>query len=270
MSQNVLLFKAISEDDTKEDSYLKAINEQFEFNVIPVSVLKFEFQNEDVLSEELQNPKHYDGLILTSPRSVEAVSRVFSSTFPELSQDILRIWRENKICYVVGDASFERVKNDLLWSEQMIMGQDAGNAKNLSQKIIQDFAGKQHSKFLFPCGNLKRDILPDNLSRAGINLENVECYKTQQADDLERSIREFKNDFCRLDFAAFFSPSGIKFSWPILKSHLPDFELSCNFISIGPVTTEALKAKGCVKVFTAEAPNVAGLVEAFRSAVWCD
>jgi uroporphyrinogen-III synthase len=120
---------------------------------------------------------------------------------------------------------------------------------------------------LFPCGNLKRDVLPDNLARAGIELKIVECYKTEQADDLESCLHMFSEEFGSADFAAFFSPSGVKFSWPVVTSLFPDFKSSCKFISIGPVTTEVLEAKECSRIFTAATPNVEGLIEAFKAAV---
>ena len=265
MSKNMLLFKVLSDsDDGKEDGYVKAISQNFDLNVTPVSVLKFVFQNEDLLLEQLRDPGVFDGLILTSPRSVEAVLTAFKA----LSEDDtdLKTWRNDKICYVVGDASFEKVKNGLKWSEDFIRGQETGNAKNLSAKIVDDFGGKK-AKFLFPCGNLKRDILPETLARAGIELEVVECYITEQAHELESSIESFRDEFESLDLAAFFSPSGVKFSWPIMSSLFPQFESSCRFLSIGPVTTQVLEARGCRKIFTASHPNVDGLVEAIKAAL---
>ena len=138
----------------------------------------------------------------------------------------------------------------------------------MSQKIIDDYAGKVPAKFLFPCGNLKRDILPDKLAQSGIHLKIVQCYKTHQADELEKNIREVKDEIGSLDYAVFFSPSGVKFSWEILLCHFPDFASTCKFISIGPVTTEAIKSKECQNIFTAPNPNVAGLNEAFRSTIY--
>ena len=84
MSKNMLLFKVLSDsDDGKEDGYVKAISQNFDLNVTPVSVLKFVFQNEELLLEQLRDPGAFDGLILTSPRSVEAVLTAFKA----LSED---------------------------------------------------------------------------------------------------------------------------------------------------------------------------------------
>ena len=258
----MLLFKALSEDDGKEDSYVKALSQNFGLNVTPISVLKFVFQNEDLLLEQLRDPGNFDGLILTSPRSVEAVTAAVNA----LSDDsaTLKAWRDGKVCYVVGDASYEKVKSGLNWSD--IRGQETGNAKNLSALIIDDFGGKT-ARFLFPCGNLKRDVLPENLARAGIELKMVECYRTEEADDLKSSIESFREEFGSLELAAFFSPSGVKFSWPILSSVFPEFETWCQFLSIGPVTTQVLESRGCRKIFTAAHPNVDGLVAAVRAAL---
>ncbi len=263
---NVILFKALTDGEEGNDQYVNLLADNFpSVKVLPVSVLKFVFEDPEILIKELEKPDDYEGLILTSPRSVEAVGLAFSSS--NLNHDLKEIWRQDKICYVVGDSSFDRVSRLLRWNSDKISGQETGNAKNLSQKIIDDFGGKGSTKFLFPCGNLKRDILPDKLASAGITLQIVECYKTHQADELESSIEKFKSENESLDYAIFFSPSGVRFSWDILLKYFPDFESTCKFVSIGPVTTEALKAKNCHNIFTAQTPNVKGLEEAFRSAL---
>ena len=264
---NVILFKALTDGEEGNDQYVNLLADNFpSVKVWPVSVLKFVFEDPEILAKELEKPDDYEGLILTSPRSVEAVGLAFSSS--SLDDDLRNIWREDKICYVVGDSSFDRVSRLLRWNSDKISGQETGNAKNLSQKIIEDFGRKGSSvKFLFPCGNLKRDILPDKLASAGITLKIAECYKTHQADELESSIETFKSENATLDYAIFFSPSGVRFSWEILLRYFPDFESTCKFVSIGPVTTEALKAKNCRHIFTAQTPNVKGLDEAFRSAL---
>ena len=96
----VLLFKAISEDDDQNDQYVKSICKSFpELKVRPISVLKFVFEDPEVLSKELELVDDLDGLILTSPRSVEAVSRAFSSTSLDLSQNFPEIWRQNKSAF---------------------------------------------------------------------------------------------------------------------------------------------------------------------------
>lgn len=264
----VLLFKAISDDEDKDDRYVKSIGQSFpDLKVKPISVLQFVFEDPKILSKEIENVNDYDGLILTSPRSVEAVSRAFASTSLDLSQNFPEIWRQEKTCYVVGDSSFCGVKRLLLWKEDHIRGQETGNGKNLSKKIIEDVgATKKSAKFLFPCGNLKRDILPENLAQSGIELKIVECYKTQLAEELESSIEKLKDEIGSLDVAVFFSPSGVKFSWPILSKQFPEFERDCKFISIGPVTSEALNSKGCRNVFTSPNPNADGIIEAFKLA----
>jgi hypothetical protein len=53
----------------------------------------------------------------------------------------LKGWRE-KVCYVVGDASCDRVRGQLLWPVDRVLGQETGNAKNLSAKIVDDLRGQ--------------------------------------------------------------------------------------------------------------------------------
>ena len=42
--------------------------------------------------------------------------------------------------------------------------------------------------FLFPCGNMKRDTLPANLSENNIPLEAIECYETIQDPNIDSAV----------------------------------------------------------------------------------
>lgn len=147
-----------------------------------------------------------------------------------------------------------------------VFGQDSGNAAKLSSKIVSDYEMKDRPiKFLFPCGNLKRDILPTRLSDASIDLDCVEVYETHPYDGIEEAIINLKKKIGTVDLIFFFSPSGATFTLPVFEKHFPEILQSCHFFAMGPSSMESLKEKGCSKVFTLDNPTVDGLVNAYQT-----
>lgn len=120
-------------------------------------------------------------------------------------------------------------------------------------------------QFLFPCGNLKRDILPTKLSEASIDLDCLEVYETQPYVGIEDAIRGLKDKIDSVDIVFFFSPSGATFTLPVFEQYFPNIRQSCNFFAMGPSSTESLKEKGCSNVFTLNNPTVEGLIQAFKA-----
>ena len=63
-------------------------------------------------------------------------------------------------------------------------------------------------------------------------------------------------DNAELDFVVFFSPSGVKNVYDLLKETVKGFEESTKVIAIGPTTANTLKSGfGCQNVFIAENPS---------------
>ena len=46
-----------------------------------------------------------------------------------------------------------------------------------------------HKPLLFPCGNLRKETLPQRLHEAGIGLHSLTCYETCPHSQLETNIR---------------------------------------------------------------------------------
>jgi len=71
---------------------------------------------------------------------------------------------------------------------------------------------------LFPCGNLKSDELSTKLSSKGIKVVAITVYQTQVHWQLEQRLHEIilqNSGFP--ETVVYFSPSGIKFTTPILE-----------------------------------------------------
>jgi uroporphyrinogen-III synthase len=147
-----------------------------------------------------------------------------------------------------------------------VFGKETGNAAKLSSKIVSDYEERDRPiQFVFPCGNLKQDILPTKLTESSIDLDCVEVYETQPHIGIEDAIRGLKDKINSVDMVFFFSPSGATFTLPVLEQYFPDIRQSCNFFAMGPSSTESLKEKGCSNIFTLNNPTVEGLINAFKA-----
>ncbi|XP_069674066.1 uroporphyrinogen-III synthase-like [Periplaneta americana] len=223
----VLIFKAPTEDSISEkDPYKKRIEEAgYKTSYIPV--LDFEYFNLNKLLQHLQNPEKFSGLIFTSPRAVKAVACLTDASA------LLEVWR-NHPTFVVGEGTANVLKNELNLCGQ---GSGAGNAGALADIILQN---RYEYPLLFPCGNLKRDELPTRLAEGGVNLVQVTVYRTQVHQQLEQRLQEVVHQSDGFpEVVVYFSPSGLKFTVPILhKLEVPLEELK--FVAIGPTTQEAI------------------------------
>ena len=71
-------------------------------------IIQFEFFNIATLIQELSQPERFSGIILTSPRSVTACQKAFS-TFE--NKNALKVWREWKSCYTVRPSTSQKLVN---------------------------------------------------------------------------------------------------------------------------------------------------------------
>ncbi|XP_058436725.1 uroporphyrinogen-III synthase isoform X2 [Marmota monax] len=159
----VLLLKDAKEDDCGQDPYIRELALYgLEATLIPV--LSFEFLSLPSFSEKLSHPECYGGLIFTSPRAVEAVELCLKKdNKTEVWEKSLKEKWNAKSVYVVGNATASLVSKIGLDVE----GENCGNAEKLAEYICS----RESPAFplLFPCGNLKREILPKMLKDKGSN-----------------------------------------------------------------------------------------------------
>lgn len=246
----VVLFK--SESD-QPDKFVKVLEEK-NFDVRSIHCLSFQFTNQEKLREKLRRFDDYEGIIFTSQRSVQAVQKATE----ENSENILSGWMEKRN-YSVGESTSEFAQSLLNLGTD---GKESGNAQNLASLMIRNHNGIASKPFLFPSGNLKQDILEMSLKRHAINVESLEVYQTIQHPNLDESIEDLKTT--KIDFIVYFSPSGIKFSLPILKKY--QIELSViKMIAIGPSTKKVLDENDlqCFRMCTKPSPE--SLLEALSS-----
>ncbi|CAO1414071.1 unnamed protein product [Diamesa hyperborea] len=221
----VVLFKSESIDQS--DKYVDLLEKHFK--VISIPTLDFVYKNLDELKEKLENASRYSGIIFTSPRSINAVVKSLKND--KLPED----WKSLKN-YSVGESSHDLAQSLLNLDTH---GNEAGNAKELAKIIAKDNEQiAQEKPLLFPSGNLKQDILEKSLSSHEIHLTPIEIYETIPHTSLTTAINELKND--NVDFIVYFSPSGLKFTHPILIDCKIDLKL-IKLIALGPSSKKAIE-----------------------------
>nr|WP_299071226.1 uroporphyrinogen-III synthase [uncultured Allomuricauda sp.] len=127
-------------------------------------------------------PLHYQNYIFTSKNAVKAFLNHSKKTD-----------HSNCNAFCVGEKT-----KAILEENGLKVVKKTENASDLGNYIVKNF---KNEDFLFLSGNIRRQELPEILSKNNIRYAEVEVYKTH----LE--IRKFNRSF---DGILFFSPSGIK------------------------------------------------------------
>ncbi|XP_027385130.1 uroporphyrinogen-III synthase isoform X2 [Bos indicus] len=230
----VLLLKDPKEDDCGQDPYVRELGLYgLEATLIPV--LSFEFLSLPSLSEKLSHPEGYGGLIFTSPRAVEAVERCLQK---DTKAEVNRIGLHTE-------------------------GETCGNAEKLAEYICS--REPSALPLLFPCGTLKREILPKMLKDKGIPLESVTVYQTIPHPGIQGNLTSYYTQQGVPASITFFSPSGLTHSLKHIQELSGDSIGQIKFVAIGPTTAQALAAQGLPVSCTAESPTPRALAAGIRT-----
>ncbi|KAM8924515.1 uroporphyrinogen-III synthase [Pelodytes ibericus] len=246
----VLLLKDPKSSELDSDPYIKEFSSHgLQATLIPV--LSFTFVSLGEFFEKLSHPENYESLIFTSPRAVEAVRFCLESpSSKEVWEHTLKDKWNSKPVYVPGKATAALVAEIGLHSE----GEESGTAEKLADHIFSRGIVRS-APILFPCGSLKREVLPRKLKEKNIPLETITVYQTAQHPDIQASLTDYFTKEGVPASVVFFSPSGVKFCLKLI------LELSCNqhsnikFAAIGPTTADAMVAEGICVSCTAKNPT---------------
>ncbi len=128
---------------------------------------------------------------------------------------------------------------------------------------IEDLRGK---RFLIPRAKVARDILPDELSKLGAQVEAVEAYQTVGASINREELIEFL-DRRKIDVVTFTSPSTVHhFVALIGKENLPERMQLVISACIGSITAATATAYGLQNLIQPDTYTAAALVEAIARA----
>ena len=207
-----------------------------------------------LIAVELLSPEkwgvHDDGrimqvnsLALTSPRAVRALANIGNTHASTLA------YLKSLPAFCLSNATAELAKS---------LGFDVRDAASKTAGDLGRFIAKQEvvSPVLFPCGNQRRDELPDTLRSAGLEVLEVVTYQSQALDanaagHLVHSIMAAKPEVCVL-----FSPSGARELARLFDSR---FISTMKVVAIGPTTASEMKKLGLNCAHVCEAPNADSL-----------
>lgn len=228
------------------DPYVVALEENG-FRAECVPVLRFSFPSQEKLRARLAEPAGYGGLIVTSPRAVEALAEALR-WLPNQSA----AWAE-KPAYAVGPRTAAALER-LGFAPQ---GEASGSAEALASHLIRERDGKAGSApLLFLSGNRRRGALPEALQEGGIAFEEKVVYETRARTDLNFSDGE------KPAWLAFFSPSGIEAVQAARGLAVEDVKRA----AIGTTTAAALEKAGWPADAVAQTPTPEALAYALRRA----
>uniref|UniRef100_A0A3Q3MZA7 Uroporphyrinogen-III synthase n=2 Tax=Mastacembelus armatus TaxID=205130 RepID=A0A3Q3MZA7_9TELE len=258
----VLLLKEPRDGASGPDPYIKELaSHGLSATLIPV--LSFKFVSLNTLSDKLFQPEKHGGLIFTSPRAVEAVKICLEAEErrEEWDRSVKEKWNAKSV-YVVGKATAALVRNLGLNP----LGEDTGTAEILSRVIIER-EDTNIPPLFFPCGSIKREVLPSALRENGMPLETLTVYQTAEHPDLDKNLKNYFTVQGIPASIAFFSPSGVKFCIEAVRRLSGEHLTQIKFAAIGPTTQDAITAEGLCVSCTAEKPTAEHLAAAIAKAL---
>ncbi|KAK9966009.1 hypothetical protein ABG768_005063 [Culter alburnus] len=258
----VLLLKEPRDSENEADPYIKELASCGHTAAL-IPVLSFRFVSLDDLSERLFQPERFGGLIFTSPRAVEAV-KICLDSHKHKWEAVRDKWNAKSV-YVVGKATASLVEDLGLRP----LGEETGTADSLSLLILQR-ENQEILPLFFPCGSIKREVLPTALRKNRVPLETLTVYQTSEHPDLQKNITDYFTQQGIPASVAFFSPSGVTFCLDLVKRLSGSQLEQIKFAAIGPTTTDALQSHGLTVTCCAEKPTAKHLATAITRALTPD
>lgn len=195
------------------------------------------------------------GLILTSPRSVDALRLATLE-----NKDLLQPWHDLP-AYCIGPTTTQCAQRDLKLTN--CQGSESGNSKDLADRICQDLT-KDSKPLLYPCSEIARDTLEQILVSKQYQVEKLITYKTLPSTTLENDLLDIGHLVANV--YVFFSPSTVEYLVPIFKKQSIDFN-AIKAIAIGPVTGRAITQAGLITLAIAHEPTPLALLQAIDNTI---
>lgn len=209
--------------------------------------------------EAIQRLARYDWVVLTSANAVDR----FTGRMLDLGVPLGAL--ASASVAVVGSATAARLEE--LGIEPALVPADF-RAEGLVEAFAE-MGAEPGWRVLIPRAEQAREILPDALRQSGVTVDIVPVYRTVPATPEPAVIEPLLGD--EVDVVTFTSPSTVRhfLAWLEAAGLQPaDVMAQVTSASIGPVTSEALRAAGHDPQIEAGEYTAAGLVEAIRS--WRD
>jgi uroporphyrinogen-III synthase len=257
----VILFKKLDTDTIDQYNELFTKHQDYIPHFIPV--LSHKLDNIDSISKILlDGPCKFNALILTSQRSVQAMSEAYQLIHKDMTPSIQAQWN-NLPLYIVGPHTAEiLLGSPFFHNNTKAHWTIAPRAAELIEHIIQDQQQGQ-KPLLFLAGDKRRDLIPAKLKEASIDFNEIQSYVTCVHPDLSDALKQLQK---MPDWVVYFSPSGLKFlqDTPTYKSLAASVACKCTKIAaIGPTTADYITdTLDLISDVVAEKPEAQHLINA--------
>lgn len=270
--------------DIQDSEYVEEFKRK-NLTALSVPVLNFEYQHLDELAELLQasrsdaDGKQFHGLIITSPRVVEALARALTLIDAQRRCGILERFHPDYI-FVVGHKTGQECIAKLgLGYNKLSAG--AGNSQNLLT-FIRNLRNAQADKstfhLIYPKGSRSDNSVEDELNDlVGMRVVAMVVYKTMPSSNIQASIfREISQMSIPQSInilvvnLIFFSPSGVEgffqtdhdnFIEQIRGKFPSQCYIEVRYSSIGMTTKAALSQNNRLVSCVSDQPNPNSLVK---------
>ena len=211
--------------------------------------LKVDFRSfihvEGIVSQEFRKDRinlgDFSAVILTSRMAVDHYFRIAGETRFAVPDDMKYFCISEAVAYYLQNYVVYR-KRKIFFGKQSFID------------LIETINKHNSEKFLVPCSDIQRKIIPELLTKHEINYKNAVLYKTVCSDlsDLEE---------VKYDILVFYSPSGIQ----SLVKNFPDFQQNGTKIAaFGPTTAKAAEELGLRIDIKAPMPGIPSMTMAIE------
>ena len=260
-SFSVIQFRGQEPIDHDTDEYHKVLKDAGVGEVDRIPVLSFEFKNLPILKQQLLEEGSFTGIILTSPRAVEAVQECLID-----EEEILRLkgmWCDKDI-FCVGPKTAEEARSRL-GLRSALDPELIGDGHKLGVQIVSFLQERSQlkGKLLLPCSTIAKMHSVEELEAAGVEVVVSFVYETTSFPDAPERLRKgVQKASGSVVFLVMFSPSNFKAILPELRRLMAERDV--RVIAIGPTSKKAIEEAGVPVWSTCPSPTPVGLLRALH------
>jgi uroporphyrinogen-III synthase len=208
------------------------------------------------LDTALKNIQQYEWLILTSANGVDALF----ARLKKLGMSAQQL--QHLQIAAIGPATRKAIEAERL---KVAVTPD----KYIAESVAEALRGKTEGKrVLLARARIARDVLPNELKKAGVQLDVVEAYETKVPAGAQSKLQKlFSSPAQRPDIVTFTSSSTATNFLALLGGNPHRVLKNVRLASIGPVTSNTLRSAGLPPAIEAREYTMQGLVLAITEYV---
>ncbi|HEX9484198.1 MAG TPA: uroporphyrinogen-III C-methyltransferase [Gemmatimonadaceae bacterium] len=219
--------------------------------VLEMPALRIEPLDEARARQVMTRLEQYDWVVFTSQNAVQIAWDVLRATGRDA-----RAFAKPRI------ACIGRSTNDSLLTHGL--SADVVPARFVAEGLLEALAARDDvrgRRVLYLAAEGARDVLPDGLRLLGCDVDVIPLYRSQPEETGREALRQAMTSG-RVDGATFASASAVR---GFIDAVGIELARSVPAISIGPITSNAIRDAGMTVAAEADEPSVASLVEATRA-----